>query len=303
MSDNKMCRTIKLWFYGFLIVRYKSESANFHFAMKKEFKEKFPQWVFSSEDFVVCLSDDLDSLVGASILKQVKGWEIKHFYDFNNFYSIDGDKRKTVGVDIALENGMTFDNHVVRLSKYDKVNPLSANPNIIEDISRENYTSKYAMSTTLLIWSLYDLPLPKTDEGKLLLLSIDSSYLGHYTNFRHIQNQWLKKLGFEELIEIQEKYTLKDFANIKKKYDSSMKIILVEGKLETNINLEDISKELDINIELPQEKFKLRKSFNRTKFNLCNKTYCSKSRVAKKFQKEIFSLALTSKHTISLTFK
>ncbi|MEM5664717.1 hypothetical protein AAHB94_16655 [Bacillus toyonensis] len=33
------------------------------------------------------MSDDIDSLVGATIIKQVKGWEVEHFYDFNNLYS------------------------------------------------------------------------------------------------------------------------------------------------------------------------------------------------------------------------
>ncbi|MCU5107000.1 hypothetical protein OCA21_14360 [Bacillus cereus] len=49
------------------------------------------------------MSDDIDSLVGATILKQVKDWEVGHFYDFNNLYSTNKkDKRKAVGVDIAL---------------------------------------------------------------------------------------------------------------------------------------------------------------------------------------------------------
>ncbi|MFE7152600.1 hypothetical protein [Heyndrickxia sporothermodurans] len=272
--------------------------------MKKEFKEKFPQWVFEDNDFSVCLSDDLDSLVGASILKQVKGWEIKHFYDFHNLYSMDKDKRKAVGVDIALESGMTFDNHVVRLTKSDRVNTLSANPNVVENISRENYTEKYAMSTTLLVWSLFDLPLPETDEGKLLLLSIDSSYKGHYNeSFRSIQNGWLKKLGFEELIDIQNKYSVGDFVEVKKKYDSSMKINLKDGFLTTKINLDGISQILGIHIELPKQVFYVRKSFKRGTYNLqYNKRY-NKEKIENQLRKGIFSMALTSKHTVSLTLK
>ena len=104
----------------------------------------------------------------------------------------------------------------------------------------------------------YGLPLPESDEGKMLLLSIDSSYKGHYTGFKAVQNEWLRKLGFEELIDIQNKYTLKDFANIKKKYNSSMKIELVNGQLQTEMYLEGISKVLGLPIELPICCFKLK---------------------------------------------
>ena len=92
----------------------------------------------------------------------------------------------------------------------------------------------------------------------MLLLSIDSSYKGHYTGFKAVQNEWLRKLGFEELIDIQNKYTLKDFANIKKKYNSSMKIELVNGQLQTEMYLEGISKVLGLPIELPICCFKLK---------------------------------------------
>ncbi|MGR5985860.1 hypothetical protein ACUC2M_18120 [Bacillus cytotoxicus] len=263
--------------------------------MKQDFKRKFPQWVNETGDYTVCLSDDLDSLVGASVLKSVKGYEIKHFYDFNNFYSVDGDKRKAIGVDIALEKGMTWDNHVVRLSRYGKVNTVSANPNVIENIDRENYTKKYAMSTALLIWSFYGLSLPQSDEGKMLLLSIDSSYKGHYTCFKSVQNEWLRKLGFEELIDIQNKYTLKDFANIKKKYNSSMKIVLVNGQLQTEMYLEGISKVLGLPIELPICRFKLRKRFLREVIELRKYTSYTKGMIEEKYNKEIFSMALTQK--------
>ncbi|WP_256859890.1 hypothetical protein [Bacillus cereus] len=180
---------------------------------------------------------------------------------------------------------------------------MSANPNVIENIDRDNYTKKYAMSTALLMWAFYGLPLPESDEGKMLLLSIDSSYKGHYTGFEAVQNEWLRKLGFEGLIEIQNKYTLKDFANIKKKYNSSMKIELVNGQLQTEMYLEGISKVLGLPIELPICCFKLRKRFQREEVELRNYTSYTKDMIEEKYKKEIFSMALTQKNTISLTFK
>ena len=268
--------------------------------MKKEFREKFPSWVFEKGDFTTCLTDDIDSLVGVTLLKEVKGWEIGHFYDFHNIYSIDKkDKRKAVGVDMAILEGRTFDNHVVKLSANSQANPLSANPNVIENISRDNYTKKYALSTALLIWSLYDIPLPSTDEGKMLLMGIDSSFKGYYSGFKKVQTQWLEKLGFEELIELQERYDIMDFVHVKRKYNSSEKIVLVDGKLHTNMKLEDISRLLEFNIQLPKETFVLRKSFKRDFKELHPDKSYSNGLIELKYNP--FSMALTGKHKLNLT--
>ncbi|MGF9738588.1 hypothetical protein ABEX38_14310 [Priestia megaterium] len=269
--------------------------------MKQEFKNKFPQWVFEDNDFTVCLSDDIDSLVGATIIKKVKGWETEHFYDFHNLYSTDKtDKRKAVGVDIALVKGMTFDNHVTMLSATSQPNLQSANPNVIEGISRDNYTSKFAMSTALLLYALYDIPLPSTEDGKLMLMAIDSSFLGYYKGFKKIQCEWLEKFGMEEMIRLQERHQLTDFAEVKRIYNSSEKILLNEhGLLETNMNLEGISHLLELDIILPEKQFQTRKEFERRMYTL-KQTSTYDNGVIENHYKP-FSYALTSKHKLNIT--
>ncbi|KAF2425586.1 hypothetical protein B6K89_09190 [Bacillus subtilis] len=269
--------------------------------MKQDFKEKFPQWVFEDNDFTVCMSDDIDSLVGATILKQVKGWEVEHFYDFHNLYSTNKkDPRKAVGVDIALVNGMTFDNHVTMLSSNSQPNNMSANPNVIERISRDNYTSKFAMSTALLLWSLYDLPLPSTEDGKLMLMAIDSSFLGFYKGFKKVQCDWLEKLGMEEMIRLQERHELMDFVEVKRRYDSSEKIFLNDnGFLETKMNLEGICELLELDIVLPDKHFDLRKAFKRTQFTLGRDKKYDNGLV--EIHHNPFSYALTSKNNLQMT--
>lgn len=269
--------------------------------MKQDFIEKFPQWVFEEADFTVCMSDDIDSLVGATILKQVKGWEVEHFYDFHNLYSTNKkDKRKAVGVDIALINGMTYDNHVTMLSSISKPNLMSANPNVIEGISRDNYTSKFAMSTALLLYALYDIPLPSTEDGKLMLMAIDSSFLGYYKGFKKVQCDWLEKMGMEEMIRLQERHESIDFLEVKRRYDSSLKIYINEdGVLETKMKLDGISNLLELDIVLPEKQLDLRKEFKRTQFNLG---------VNKKYNNDVievhynpFSYALTGKNNLQMT--
>lgn len=273
--------------------------------MKKELKERFPNWVNNSinGEFTVCLSDDLDSLLGGTILRELKGYEIKHFYSFKDFYSIDNDPKKAIGVDIALMDGMNWDNHVTSLGIYDKINTQSANINTIMNINRNNYTKKYAGSTVLTMWSYYDLPLPSTDEGKILLLSIDSAYKGHYSGFKNVQNNWLEELGMSKMIDIQNTYQVVDFSNIKKQYDSSKKIFMNDNILETEMDLEGISKSLEINITLPDNTFYHRKSFDNKRIDITKTQNANKTLLEEKYKREIFSLALTSKNTVSLTFK
>lgn len=272
--------------------------------MKQDFKNKFPQWVFEEADFTVCMSDDIDSLAGATILKKIKGWEVEHFYDFHNLSSTNKkDPRKAVGVDIALVNGRTYDNHVTMLSSSSQPNTMSANPNIIERISRDNYTNKYAMSTTLLLWSLYDIPLPSTEDGKLMLMAIDSSYLGYYdykSRFRETQCSWLEKMGMEEMIHLQERHTLMDFIDVKRRYDASEKILLNDnGFLETKMNLDGINQLLELDIILPNKQFEIRREFNRKSYDLKSKSKYDNGIVEEHYNP--FSYALTGKNKLNMT--
>ncbi|MDN4494928.1 hypothetical protein [Ureibacillus aquaedulcis] len=171
--------------------------------MKKEIKELFPQWANEKLDRNLTMTNDLDSLVSCSLLNMIFGYKVNYYYSFKGLFRLDdSDKRKSIGVDLAID-GYTWDNHVTKIYANSYVNPHSANLNAINGISKENYYQKYAGSTALQIWSYYDLPLPPTDDGKLFLLTIDSAYLGHYKKeYKSIHNEYLRQLGFEELIEL-----------------------------------------------------------------------------------------------------
>ena len=232
--------------------------------MKKEVYDKVPQWIKEAkeEQYSIMVGDDIDSLTTAMLLRKVFGWQINWFYDFDKVYVMDKEnKRERIAVDMALEkNQKTIDNHVTLLKKGDKVNKNSINMNTMFEVSRENYTEKYAMSTLLTAWSLLGVPLPKTDEGKMLLLAIDSGYLGHYsTQFRPVHSEWLRMLGFDELIPFLESKSPKDFKDTIKKYRLVGKILIdTDGFLTHNgLDIEGIAKYLELEIELPKIKFEL----------------------------------------------
>ena len=270
--------------------------------MNKEYSSKFPQWY--KEDLtnhVSCLSDDLDSLVGCSLLEKVKGVEIGYFYNFKELYRGTERDVKAIGVDIALEKGRTFDNHVTMLNHKDRYNKMSINPNNIDNVSRDNYTDKYALSTALLIWSLYDIELPSTDEGKMVLLSIDSAFLGHYNDkFKPIQNKYLSKLGFDELIDLQERYSLDDFRAVQRKYNMNSKIVMIKKRLRTTLPLGEISDVLELELILPHDTFLVNNTLEISNESLNKYVGYSKDYI-ENGQTKIFSLALTGKNYISKT--
>ena len=262
----------------------------------------FPQWIDTKEEHITCLSDDIDSLVSCKLLEKYKGWEVGYFYNFKEIYRGTTKKVKAIGVDIALENGKTFDNHVTRLSKNDRYNIESANPNNISGVSRDNYINKYAMSTTLLIYSIYDIPLPTTEEGLLVLLSIDSSFLGHYNEmFKPIHNDYLIKLGYEELIEFLDNHTQDDFRRVQRKYKMNSKIYMSRGRLKTTLILDELSEVLELDLSVPEHEFKINNRFVIENMDLNKNGSYDKTMLEELNESNIFSLALTSKNFVSKT--
>lgn len=269
--------------------------------MEQKLKERFPSWCFNYEQGqnALILTDDLDSLLGASIEKHVKGNDINYFYNFNKLYVADSmDNKKAIGIDLALHKGKSWCNHVVRISEDDYVNPQTANINAILNIHRENYTKKYAMSTALLMWSFYDLPLPKTKEGKMILLAIDSGYLGHYDDrYKKVHTEYLQLLGFPELIDLLNETTKFEFEMLQGKYKTKAKIKLNnEGYLQTTLPLAELQGFFDFSLELPTQQFILRNQFQDGK----GETYTIKSK--EQIDKNIISFALTGSKKFKYTY-
>ncbi|MBO0997399.1 hypothetical protein IOC57_06485 [Bacillus sp. SD075] len=234
--------------------------------MKQKLKVLFPEWCANNEQGLnpTILTDDLDSLLGCAIEKHVKGNDVNYFYNFNKLFVGDSqDTRKVIGIDLALHKGKSWCNHVVRISEDDYVNPETANINALLKVHSGNYFKKYAMSTVLTMWSYYDLPLPETKEGKMLLLCIDSGFLGHYDDrFKDVHNAYLRLLDFPELIELLEETEKWEYFNLQRRYDTKAKIQLNKnGQLTTTLPLAELQGLFGIPMELPTLQFTLRNKF------------------------------------------
>lgn len=232
--------------------------------MEEETYALVPEWYKNAtEDHFMMIGDDIDSLLSAVLLKKHLGWQYNWFYDFNNVYVSDSSicKSKRVGVDMALDNNeKTIDNHVTMMSNTETPNPNSVNLNCMYNQSTIRYTEKYAGSTLLLVWSLLGLPIPESDEGKKILLAVDSAHKGHYSkSFRPIHNEWLEKLGLGELINFLDEDTKElDYTKAQIDYNLNGKVYLNEkGQVQTDVDLLSIMTYLDIGINLPDETFEL----------------------------------------------
>ena len=227
--------------------------------MKKNYLEQIPKWYMGDTQFDLILSDDIDSLSSCAVISQAKDWNIEYFYNFNGMGTTKNGTNEKVGVDIALCNGKTFDNHVVIFHTDDEFNQESINPNIINKSRRSNYSTKYCGSTLLLVWSLYNMPIPESEDGKMILLAIDSTYKGFYSGnstFEKANRHYLcDVLGLDELYECQLRHKRYEFEDIEKKYNIKSKIISDVGILSTNLKLDEISKQIELKLELPTDKF------------------------------------------------
>lgn len=269
--------------------------------MQNEVKNMIPEWCYGEDKYSLMLGDDIDSLLTALVVKHVKGHDINWFYDFTKLYVSDSkDTKEKVGCDMCLMKGKTFDNHVFMMDEDDDVNPDLVNLNAWYKVNRENYTDKYAGSTLLLVWAIYGLPLPKTREGKLILLSVDSAYLGHYNErFKGIHNEWLRKLGFEELIDFLDTCTVEDFQQVMYKYQTTRKIFVMDdGELKTRIKLSEIQEHFDFPIYLPEMNFKVHTTYKGKVLDL--KEMTPKNEPFRKSRK-VVSFALVYKDKASFT--
>lgn len=260
----------------------------------------FPSWVNDNETkFETMLTDDIDSLLSCALLKKFKGYEVNYFYDFDNLHEIYESSNMAIAVDASLTEGKCWDNHVTMLSQNDIVNEKSANLNNILKISRDNYYEKFCGSTALQIHSYYDIPLPESDEGKMALLAIDSGFLGHYSDrFREIHSNYLKVMGFPQLIELLENHTASEFQDIINKYRIKSKIQLNKNRLlNTNLDLAGLQGLFCLDLSLPNTPFLLRDQFSR---DYPTNLLTTKIYTRDDFP-EIFSSALIYKNKVAFT--
>lgn len=226
-------------------------------------------WLHKLKHAQVRMSNDNDGVVASSLLRYEKGWETTQFYNYEILAL--NDNNNAISPIVAVDCGVTskadfytLDNHVGLYSKDSIVNPNSINLNLYNQVTPNNYTDKFAMSTTLLTWVALGKKLPNTVVGKMILIALDGGHKGYYSNFQEQYIRNLEQLGVkDELLPILENHTEDDFKIfLKEKLRTGMDtvhLILGEGELWVNEKMyavyELISNELGFSVELPKGEF------------------------------------------------
>ncbi|MGE6259214.1 hypothetical protein ACQKCU_15130 [Heyndrickxia sporothermodurans] len=270
--------------------------------MNKYYKDKAPEWTKDTQiEHDLMVGDDSDSSLSTNLLEYITNgkWKVNYYYDFESFYKIHDTDKPLIGVDMAFtKNVRCFDNHLSQEYYSSKYNPFCFNLNVYKGINAsQNYYKKYPFSTLMLIMSYYDVPLPKTQLGKEIVLAVDSSFIGHYTTnnfFKQIHTDWLELLGFGELVNILDQRSKSYFYGLQQEYGLNEKILMNEkGYLESNVKFEAIQPYLDWEIGIPKEKFEL--------LHTCKRGFIqdiSKERLPE----NLVSLAYTSKKSAAFTY-
>ena len=275
--------------------------------MQKEIKELFPSWCEenSVKKYDCIMSDDLDSLMCAVVQEKVFKNKVKYFFFSDNksrntqkCYKVkdhEAASERMLGLDIALEgNYKCWDNHVVKVSQDDIVNKNSANLNIALDIYRTNYTKKACVSSFITMLSYYDVDISNWSKEKLLVLcAIDGLYYPFQNTYFEKQGKKnLSILGYEFLVDFI-KENISDIKKIKDKLRLDSKIwVNKEGKLETNIKLDELSQIFGFEIKLSDEIFIETKTLTKNFDRMPKETLLEK---LKRENKALFNLALVKK--------
>lgn len=268
--------------------------------MKEVIKNKFPKWCLSNKKFNMCLTDDLDSLSSCILLNKIKGYEITNFYSFNTLYDMENktNTEKLIGVDMDLAKYSCWGNHVTGIN-----NDKSANLNVIENIGINNYYSKYCGSVLLQIISFYDVDISKlSDEAKMVLLCVDSTYLMYNFNVANCKKWLVDILELPELFKLCKEHTREDFKELQIKYKLKSKIIVNEnGYLQTNINLQELSTLFNVSFFMPKNRFIENLSLKDVGINTSQ--YPNFIKKLNNEGKEVFSQAITNKNYIKLSYE
>jgi hypothetical protein len=284
--------------------------------MDKDYKKLLPEWTknLESTKYNLIGGDDLDSIISCALWHKKYNFQIRHFYDFSNLWSIEGFKDKPeerLGIDIGLTEGPCVDNHVLQISYADEIlNEQALNLSNAEGVygCGISYFSKYNLNSILLSMSVLNIPLPEDIETQSILIAVDSGFQGYYS--RHPRDnaairKYLKILGFESLLELMKNKNGEYFHDIIAKYSLKTKISIKDKRLVSSKDLTTLclklKKFMDIDISLPQDKFEIIQRFGIQSCEIKKGSFLSKQEPIDRGVR-LYSLAMLGMHYMSTSY-
>ena len=168
--------------------------------MKIDRKNIFKRYAWLSEKkrpFII--STDYDGLICASFLSHYLQWNLVGYYDYNSIWlSKEAKKNKKdiiwVDLNILPKQGKAVGGHIVSVDGFiPKGFETSCNPNILNQLTSNDFNAKFPFSTLIFLLWLYGIDIPKSTISKLLVLNSDASWL-KWQNYNDNCKNWLSKL-------------------------------------------------------------------------------------------------------------
>lgn len=142
---------------------------------------RFP-WINNKEQYFV-ISADFDGLICASFLHHHLNWNLAGYYDLETLWlsKLALENRSDliwVDLNILPEQGKTIGGHIVSIDgEIPHGFSTSCNPNILLNLTTENFDRKFPFSTILFLLWLHNVYPPNELIAKLLLLHADAVWL------------------------------------------------------------------------------------------------------------------------------
>jgi len=286
--------------------------------MQTEIRELYPNWIDSIDKKInnAGFTADMDGLLCSSFAKEHLGLEVNSFYNFKAMMKIDPtDTRETIFFDSALREGKCFDNHMTRSNEISPYNVQSANINNVTGVHLGKYTTKFAMSTLIQLYALYNVPLPTTLQGKMILLCCDVGFKGYYDNrYKTTFLSYLEMFGMLELVEVLEMFTIEQMyeymllahmnCKIRRQGNNGKLTIDMDSRnprnahwinFKTGMDLDWYTKNLEYTVQLPAESFEVVETFQTQVVDSYDFT--------SKMQTEAFSYAYINQQKIMVSIR
>tara|TARA_B100000029_G_scaffold512875_1_gene610740 strand:- start:3848 stop:4783 length:936 start_codon:yes stop_codon:yes gene_type:complete len=155
------------------------------------------------------ISANYDGLICASFLHHHLDWDLVGYYNHESLWISDyaiQQKKNIIWVDLNIlpKQGKAIGGHIVSVDGFiPKGFETSCNPNNLNQLTSNNFNSKFPFSTLIFLIWLYRINYPRNKMAKLLILNSDATWLKWQ---RYNQNclEWILKLpdfNWEELFQ------------------------------------------------------------------------------------------------------
>lgn len=156
---------------------------------------QFP-WL-KEKNLPMIISADYDGLICASFLHHYLNWEIVGYYDLETIWISEKgiiEKPNLVWVDLNIlpKQGKAIGGHIISISNDIPIGfETSCNPNIIAQVTAQNFTNKFPFSTLIYLLWLHNIDIKDDLLARQLILHSDACWL-KIQHYPENSNKWKK---------------------------------------------------------------------------------------------------------------